>query len=44
MDSKEYHPPNLGIQPTAYTRREQWYLAVVSPFVGWRALPMTGGG
>jgi len=22
--------PNTGVQPTAYTRREQWYLAGVS--------------
>ena len=32
------------LQPTAYTRREQWYLAGVSPFVGWRAWPVTSGG
>jgi len=28
----------------AYTRREQWYLAGVSLFAGWRAWPVTGGG
>jgi hypothetical protein len=32
------------MEPTAYTRRKQWYLAGVSPFVGWRILPVTGGG
>ena len=30
--------PNPSLQPTAYTRREQWCLAGVSPFVGWGAL------
>ena len=34
----------LGIQPTAYTRREQRYLAGMSPFADWRAWPATGGG
>ena len=36
--------PNLWLQPTGYARRIQWCLAVVSPFVLWRALPVTGGG
>jgi hypothetical protein len=36
--------PNPWLQPTAYTRREQWYLAGVSPFAGRRAWPVTGGG
>jgi hypothetical protein len=31
-------------QPTRYTRREQRYLAGVSSFVGWRALPVTACG
>ena len=31
-------------QPTAYTHREQRYLAGVSPFAGWRVWPVTGGG
>jgi len=35
---------NRWLQPTAYTHREQRYLAGVSPFVGQRALPVTGGG
>ena len=26
--------PNIGMEPTAYTRREQRCLAGVSPFVG----------
>jgi len=29
--------PNPGVQPTRYTRRERWCLAVASPFAGWRA-------
>ena len=33
-----------SFQPTAYTRREQRYLAGVSPLVGWCAWPVTGGG
>ena len=36
--------PNTGLHPTVYTRREQWYLAGVSPFVGWRTWRATGGG
>jgi hypothetical protein len=36
--------PPTGAQPTAYTRREQRYLAVVSPSAFWRLLPVTGGG
>jgi hypothetical protein len=36
--------PNLRFQPTAYTRRGQRPLVGVSPFVEWRAWPVTGGG
>ena len=36
--------PNTRMEPAAYTRREQRYLAGASPLVGWRAWPVTGGG
>ena len=42
--NKGFTAPNPSFQPTRYTRREQRYLAVVSPFVGWRTWPVTGGG
>ena len=35
---------HTGRKKAAYMRREQRYLAGVSPFVGWRAWPATGGG
>jgi len=35
---------NPGVQATGYTRREQFYLAGMSPFALWRAWPVTGGG
>jgi hypothetical protein len=37
-------PPNLGVQPTRYTRRVQWCLAVVSPSVVYRAWPAIARG
>jgi hypothetical protein len=36
--------PNISLQPTAYTRRKQWYLAWSSFWLAERAWPVTGGG